>query len=494
MGKLHFLVRQHNEHRIAFPRLLTLIYYYIAGEINLKYLIMVSSLNLVILWSIMAKVMYSIRRDLLALIPLVFLLFHFQHYDNIFWAECSLQNLSVACLGTASIWMSVQPGRAHKLAALVLAILTTFSSGSGMSIWFVLCLVFILNFRWKWLLATVAIGSVSLLYYLHNYELNSVSQPFSIMKRIEDALGTFGLLGSWIDFREENTNVLAIVVGIVTCAVILYPIFKQLWNKQPLDPISIFILGTLLYIGATAFIINFGRDAYTESRYKIYASIALLLTYISLYRIVPRNRKNYLRFASMVFAVVYCGLTTWRYIPEVDKRRHVVLAELQTVLTNPQTVRTKSFAYRIENLIKLKAWEPPFEALRKEFSLAHESGHQISPKVAIDEQGDLITISYNELVHNQTFYLYATSENFVFFFPLNRQRNTLVDFLRSGQLYSFRNEQKILKQWLVEGSYTIGVYDPVKKIHSVANYPAIHVTQTAPAWLPERLFNDYLPL
>ncbi|GAB3179316.1 hypothetical protein [Telluribacter humicola] len=492
--KFHFLIRQHNEHRIAFPRLVTLLYYYIVGEVNLKYLILLSSLNLVLLWGVLAKVMYSIKRDLVALIPMVLLLFHFQHYDNIFWAECSLQNLSVACLGVASVWLSVQPGFAHRLFGLVLAVLTTFSSGSGLAIWVVLCLVFILEAQWKRLLTTVVVGGVSLLFYLRDLELTTVNEPFSIYKRIDDVFGTFGLLGSWIDFREESTNPLAIVAGMLSCAIILYPILRKLWSQRRLDPISLFILGSLLYIGATAFIINFGRDAYTESRYKIYASIALLLTYISLYKIVPHTKKNYLKLTSLALAVIYCGFTTWRYIPEVDKRRHSVLADLQTILSNQQTVRTKPFAYRIEILQKLKAWQPPVEVLRQEFDWSQQDEHLKSSNVVINEQGDLISVSYEELVRNQAYYLYAVSKNFVFFFPIYRQRNSLLDFLKTGQLYSLRKEQKILKQWLVEGTYQIGIYDPVKKKHAMAYHPAIHVTETATAWLPERLFNDHLPM
>ncbi len=495
--KIHYIFRQHNEHRIALPRLITLMYYYTFNVINLKHLILISSINLLMLFMVMSQVVYSFKRDLLAILPLVFLTFHFQHQGNLFWAECSLQNLSVACLGIASIWFTIQSSAFSKAISIILAIFVTFSGGSGLAIWIVIWIIYILSKQWKSLVISCIVGITCISLFFFNYVSNSMSQTFSITKTVNDLIGTLGLLGGWVDFQEEGSNLLAVLIGLISLVIIVVPLLKIVIKQQFWDPISLFIFGSLLYVGASALIINLGRDSYTENRYKIFSIITLLLTYVSISRSLSKNTRSTkpVTGALIVCSMIFFLLTVWRYLPEINKHRRTILAELQVVMAYPHTNRTQPFAYRLENLRQLSAWDPPIDILEKEFKpVSNINSEKTSENIITDVNEKLITISYKSETPDSYYYLYAGSKQYEFYFPLYKQRHTFFEYLQTGKMYSGDNSKEILTSWLLEREYSIGIYNPANGQYLISDASRIQVLESSPAWLTYRWFNDYLPL
>ncbi len=495
---IHFIFRQHNEHRIAFSRLIMIISYHLFEEINLKYLILISSLNLVLLFTIMSKAVLSYSKSILSLIPLIFITFHFQHHGNIFWAESSLQNLSVACVGIASIWFGTKESSIQKFISLILAFFVTFSSGGGLSIWIVFWILYIIKSQWKWVMIYIAGGLVSYIIFLINYERSGslLSSTFSIVKYINDILGTFGLLGGWIDFKENGSNVFAVIIGIITSATIILPILKKILQKISLDTLSLFLLGCFLYIAASALIINLGRDAYTENRYKIISTISLILTYISLHRIYIHDKRYFkVQLLMIASAIFYCFLTGWWYIPEIQKHRQTLLAELQVIMSYPNTIRTETYATRLNNLRKLGAWHPPIETLASEFEpFPKNQPLLLNKSIQLNNSDDEISIKYKDNTSGSQNYMYAISNDYEFYLPLNNERHSFIEFIQTGRVYSDNFKLNIYKSWLTKGDYYIGIYNSSNREYQFLNESKIKIVKSSPNWLTAKWFNDDLPL
>ncbi|RYF54719.1 MAG: hypothetical protein EOO39_38970, partial [Cytophagaceae bacterium] len=137
-GKIYQLFRQHNEHRIVYDRLVSLVDNQLVGKLNYVHLMLVGNLSLVgLLWIFVAALRRS-RPDLSNLsvfyaVPIAWLLFNLSQWENMFWGMAALQNFSVVLWVIAAFYFLSYT--THWRLAFVAGVLATITSGNGLMVW-----------------------------------------------------------------------------------------------------------------------------------------------------------------------------------------------------------------------------------------------------------------------------------------------------------------------------------------------------------------------
>ncbi len=139
LGRLQWLFKQHNEHRIVYDRLVTALDYGLFGKLNYRHLMVVGNLSLVGLLAVFMGVLR--RKDglvwhrlpVLYALPVALLLFNLSQWENMFWGMASLQNFSVVLWVLAAFYLLTHTER--WMLALPMAVLATLTSGNGLLVW-----------------------------------------------------------------------------------------------------------------------------------------------------------------------------------------------------------------------------------------------------------------------------------------------------------------------------------------------------------------------
>ncbi len=134
LGWFRQVVKQHNEHRIAYDRLLTWADYTVFGKLSFKRLMIYGDLSLVALVALFGWFMsrYS-RQWYLFLPPVAFFIISLAHWENLYWALSAVQNFSIVVWSIACLYVL---SHQYKLGwAIGLAVVATLVSGNGFLVW-----------------------------------------------------------------------------------------------------------------------------------------------------------------------------------------------------------------------------------------------------------------------------------------------------------------------------------------------------------------------
>ena len=127
LGWFRQVVKQHNEHRIAYDRLLTWADYSVFGKLSFKRLMIYGDLSLLALVGLFGVLLRQyIKPWYLFLPPVALFIVSLAQWENLYWALSSIQNFSIvgwslACLYVLThqpkigwaIGLAIEIGRAH---------------------------------------------------------------------------------------------------------------------------------------------------------------------------------------------------------------------------------------------------------------------------------------------------------------------------------------------------------------------------------------------
>ena len=160
---------QHNEHRPAWLRAVSLACLTVQGRVDFRTLIWLGNLGLVALAvALVAGARRSVRwPSVLALIPLA-LLSPIQGKQMI-WAMAAVSNFWVLAFAAAALLLLSGGTRAKYSGACVLAVLATFASGQGLLCFVAGAALLAMERRWRRLLTWLALMALCAVVYFHNY-------------------------------------------------------------------------------------------------------------------------------------------------------------------------------------------------------------------------------------------------------------------------------------------------------------------------------------
>jgi len=303
------------EHRLVFSRSIILLLHSLFGTINMVWPMIVAN----ICWTACAFVFYkafkNLRLSLWYFVPVMWLWFGIQSFENIFWGVSSLCNFGVLLFVLSSLYFAThRPGQHH--IALLFAVIATFTYGNGLMIFPVIGLIAWLMGRKKDFFITVLTTGIVAVIYFIDFTPITQNLNFSDPEQVKEGfLGYFGFIGSiaTISAYDGMNSVLmrAVLAGFILIGAFIYLFRKQFlllwnaaWGKKPyVNQGALFSLGIAAFVAITALALVYKRiptdtfEGMFKGRYRMYSALWCIALYFGLLSLTARTS---LRFSAVL--------------------------------------------------------------------------------------------------------------------------------------------------------------------------------------------------
>ena len=277
--KISILFSQHNEHRIAFNRIIFAFYELLFQEINFKLLPLVGNLALLILLFFFWKNLQSSPHKLLIFVPIPLLLFQLQNWKNMTWTLASLSNYFVLSFASVCFYFLCKGNNKNLISGFLFGTASVFTQGSGMGV-FPLSWCYLLTIKkykesFYWLAAFIIVIAIYFIGYEKPGHHPSVWEALKNQGQLWGYLFVF--LGGFIYFSKK----IAFLFGFVFFVSFLFLTYKKYYLKKP--AIYLFIAFIIL-AGCMAALTRsgFGWEQAFSQRYKIISILLAISFYIVL--------------------------------------------------------------------------------------------------------------------------------------------------------------------------------------------------------------------
>ncbi len=275
-GKAGIVFEQHNEHRLVFNRLVTLIQYYLFGEADLRGLIIFGNLSLAGSAVLLAFIYRERLERVLYLLPASLIIFNFQYYETVNWAMASVSNLYVLFFALLSLYLLFARQSAASFAgALLCYAIAAFTQGGGLFVGLAGIAMLAIGRQFKraalWGLATAVLFSL----YFYGYHTPAGHPSVLSVISAEPFLPVrffFSFLGSPLPMPE--------VFGIFSFGFFIYLTMKGYYAANR----AVYAFLLFLFITAAVTSITrsgFGLDQALASRYKVVSTLIFAIHYLA---------------------------------------------------------------------------------------------------------------------------------------------------------------------------------------------------------------------
>lgn len=345
-GKVYQFIKQHNEHRIVYDRLIVWLDYHLTGKMNFVHLMFLGNLSLLGLLAVFGLVLSQSltlpgsafnrtamdwRAGLVYLPPVAFLLLNLSQWENMFWGMAALQNFTVMLWVFSAIYVLAYTQKIGL--ALVLAFAATLTSGNGLLVWPVGFGMLLLqglmgaSSKQKMLLRWASGAILSFVLYFWGYVKPPGNPPLksSFIQFLEGWLAFNGSAAEAVP-TGPVVGMCVLLGGICLLLVLLscLNILRNYLSRKALSSLDYFFLGTVAFLVGTSLVVawtrtGFGINTLITSRYKLYSLLlmAVLYTYI-VSQIEPFLKRWVLAGSVLVGSVLmvgsyftYLGDTIW---------------------------------------------------------------------------------------------------------------------------------------------------------------------------------------
>ncbi len=316
------LWRQHNEHRILFPKVVTLLLSLVTGynvrfEVVLNFL--TASLTFYVLSTLLRQTFNKARGYTIVAAPIIaWILFSPVQWINWIWGFqlCFFMGIAATVL-TIRVLMSDSLLREskHLYVAIVTATIATYSLGNGLVVWIVgLGLLIVRHTRRRDLLVWCGSAGAVIASYLYGFHRSPESlsllvvakQPIAVLKYTLSYLG-HNLATTAVGARYAGAILLGIIV---LCGLFLYR-RKQIEHVYGWLAISTFVCLTALIAAISR--LNFGIDHSMGNSYTsisaLFVVVVVVMVLFTLYTSHPRGIKDMTKV--YVLVVFLLGVLTF---------------------------------------------------------------------------------------------------------------------------------------------------------------------------------------
>ncbi len=344
-GKIYQFVKQHNEHRIVYDRLITWLDYHLMGKLNFVHLMFIGNLSLLGLLAVFGRVLSQQAPDgaftrgagvnwrvgLVYLPPVAFLLLNLSHWENMFWGMAALQNFTVMLWVFLAIYVLAYTNKTGL--ALMLALAATLTSGNGLLVWPVGFGMLLLRTGFagkkerKTLLIWVAVAILAFVGYFWSYQKPPGNPPLRS--------SFFQFIKGWLAFNGSAAEAIpvgpvvgfCVVLGGVCLLLVLVICLTICWkylHRKPLSSLDFFFLGAVAFLVGTSAVVawtrtGFGFNTLITSRYKLYSLLLMAVLYTYLVSELRASLKRWVLMSGILVGSVlmagsyltYLGDTVW---------------------------------------------------------------------------------------------------------------------------------------------------------------------------------------
>lgn len=337
--KIKLLFEQVNQHRFGFERVVMLIMVWITGTVNVKLQIFIGNL---FLFGIGWLLFISLKKESISwyfFIPVPFLLFNLIFFENAYWGIAALQNTPLLFFAFLTAYgLARQDGKGMWI-ALIAAVLTTFTSGSGMLTWIIGVLLLAFQRRWQWLagwvLAAVAILSF---YFFFDYLIIPAAGESVFAHPVFNAIFVMAFWGNALFLDVRHPLVPSFHPDLIWCVMLgagialIFAVWgvrlllnrKQTWSDWFLGGSMMFALGT-----GAMFVISRPINDYVmrggtvfSRRYMIFGVVLLATCYVFLI-VLAKNSEIWKKRISIIATVVFIALNFVSYFLSIVQIRRL---------------------------------------------------------------------------------------------------------------------------------------------------------------------------
>lgn len=469
--KARFFFDQHNEHRILLDRIIVLAIYCVKGHLDYQLMMLVGNFFLLGILAVYYKVFSKTKLSFKFFVPLTFLIFHSQLWENSFWGMASIQNYGVILFVSILFYLISSNNRKYFYLSFIIAFMATYTSGNGIFASIIASILLLLQNKIKdfW------IFSFFTLLLLGSYLFDYVSpQYIDYSKGVEPKdiiIGFFSFLGAVFDILRNYSSryIVTTTFGLIAFIGIIYifvtSIFKSklFFTNKSLSQVELFLLGSILFIlGTTMSVVisrvNFGQGSLLISRYRLYS----ILLFINLYYFVLLNTKvgvaDRLILPMLIMTIFYNIVSNYQsYYDVVSLRKSRICALANDIMAKKNNpVQNGILVYQkpsfwFDNF--LTYFQKPIRntpVWNKEYSLKKYSDY-----LFVIENNTETYLKENK--DDGVYLLLQSSEN-TYVLPTNQRRNSMESFLKTGKLWANGFIGDFTKKQVDAGVYQMGVW------------------------------------
>lgn len=487
-------MRQHTitEHKTPVSRLAAWLIYKTTGKLDYVILAHIGNLALlgmlVLFWTFFRKI-HQGRLKFLYFLPIPFLLFQMQTYENQFWTICNWTYYPIGYLQMVVLYfLSYQSPRYFKYGLLV-AVLVTFIFSNGMFVFFPAALVLIFQKRYKDLSVMILLGVVCVGIYFSNYRPSPIAQHQQLsLKNVLE--GFLLLIGSYIDIKSYHqlAKITCTSFGLMIIGFLVYGVLKlskRYFSTGNLNEIEtqktadyLFLSSSIICLcmsaGAVAYSRYSGQNGFEEmftSRYQFISVTLLCLVYLfSLTFKKEVYRKRILLGVLPLTIFLYGYSYYFLHENNVNFRERLVAATFNFKQHNSWVLYpfdndwTAQVDTVNEQAIKKGIYQlPAFAFTPMQEAINKDSVQKISNlALSLEEKKDRFILKNetldveNPLEIQQNVVLKSNKNTYLL--PLNRERNkSRKDLFFRGNLFWKGFKTDILKNTFIPDEYTIGL-------------------------------------
>lgn len=300
--KLKLIFAQHNEHRIVYDRIWTIISYKLNGNVSLTLLALLGNLSLIGVAYLFFRKFLKTNNHILVFIPISIFIFNFSSWENMTFAMATLSNFSVVLFSLLSLNFITSENSINKknlFIAFLFFLLATLTQGAGLFIFPISVLFLIYKKQYKYTLLYLLLTLPVIFFYFHDYisPAHIDLKTLIIKYNYNILLFVFAFLGNAFNYFLIYTNnvhqssIFASIIGFLLFCIFIFISYKKYYKKNP------FIYSVMLFMILLAFTTSISRasnglDYAGSSRYRINGIIFLCAIYfwfIDTYKIKTAN-------------------------------------------------------------------------------------------------------------------------------------------------------------------------------------------------------------
>lgn len=465
--KVELFFEQHNEHRIFLNRVFAFLIYWLNGNLDYRVMIFIGNIFLLGIVAIFYHYFLRLKYHLLYFIPVPFLFFQLQFWENSFWGMASIQNFGVIFILLIAIHFILSKKISLFYLSLCFVFLATYTSGNGILSIFVCGTLLLLQKRIKdffifCLWALLLIGT-----YFYHYQSPKYIHYFEGVDIIAIGQGFLLFIGSAFDLVSNMTSriilitlVGAFLLGLVIFFLVKYLIKAWLINRQ-FEAIELFLLGCFLFVLGTAFIVavtrvSFGLISLFVSRYKIYS----VLLIVSLYFCLLLKADRYLLAKAIIplifLSILYNLWSNYRnyYITVHLQKQRICALINNLIVSGDKFDKLNSNIYQIPHL-----WfNEQLGSLKKPIIEAPKWQHSFY-KTPYSEMLVFESADFEPRIEGKFgVYLMLQSSKRVYIYPVSNHSSSMRKFLRTGDFWAKGFIGSLEYQFIDADTYQLGLW------------------------------------
>ncbi|TLU99602.1 hypothetical protein FEN17_20600 [Dyadobacter luticola] len=511
------LFEQVNQHRFAFERIVMLIMVLFTGTVNIKTQIILGDLFLLgIAWFLFR----SFKKEHISwyyFIPVPYVIFNLVYWENAYWGIAALQNTPLIFFAFLTAYGISRNDQKGFYISVIAALLTTFTSGSGLLTWIIGAILLLFQKRYKLLAGWVAaLVAVICFYFLFDYYMIPSTGEKAWTHPLYNLIFVFGFWGNalFLDLRHPLTPsfypdlIWCVLLGAAIMALFLAWVTRILIKKK-LVWSDWFLWGAMMFMMGTGamFVISrplstylmYGGNIFSR-RYMIFG-IALLAVFYVCVVILLKDYKYLRKAAVMLGMSVFVSLNFVSYYLSIVQIRKM---HDDLVIDSYFWKNYKTFLTAGDNFGDIPFWNHPtrmrdlINSVEKE-GLSHFYQFLTLPdqQNLIRETADRSTVlqgNFSARSHSRNTennvpakyyrfklegkdnlkpaYFVFRSPKITFVLPAVPQPATVADFLKTQSYYSNTAAYGLFKSKVPAGNYDVWILYPGSAAASWKAIPA----------------------